>query len=73
VRVRDTRSSSSRREPRRAPLLVRRPGQRCDFCGNLTSTAAVFPGDPASDAVICPRCVERAAQQLTRPGGGDAA
>ncbi|MGC2192267.1 MAG: hypothetical protein WA751_08020 [Candidatus Dormiibacterota bacterium] len=67
--MRETRISSSRRPP----LLVRAPGQRCDFCGRLTSTAAVAVGREPAGTVICPSCVDKAAQQLFRPGGGDAA
>ena len=55
---------------RRPPQLVREPGQRCNFCGALTSTAAVAAGRQGSEAVICPACVEQAALQIRRPGGG---
>ncbi|MGH7642795.1 MAG: hypothetical protein ACRENX_07250 [Candidatus Dormibacteria bacterium] len=71
--VRETRNSGAGRGLRQPPLLVRSPGQRCDFCGSLTSTAAVARGRQPAGVVICPGCVERAAQQLHRPGGGDAA
>jgi hypothetical protein len=71
--VRGTVNSPSTQEHPRMPQLVRGPGRRCDFCGIATTTAAVAAGGDPTQAVICPRCIERAALQLFRPGGGDAA
>ncbi|MGA7088314.1 MAG: hypothetical protein WB116_08595 [Candidatus Dormiibacterota bacterium] len=53
--------------------MIRVPGQRCNFCGALTTSAAVAAGREPTAAVICPSCVDRAALQLLKPGGGDAA
>ena len=71
--MRHTRSSGAKQDLPRSPLLVRGPGQRCDFCGRLTTIAAVAAGREPAGTLICPRCVERAARQIFRPGGGDAA
>ncbi|HVC39063.1 MAG TPA: hypothetical protein VNH20_03675 [Candidatus Dormibacteraeota bacterium] len=71
--LRETRSPRSRRDLRRQPLLVRETGRRCDFCGRLTTTVAVASAPEARGALICPSCIERAARELLRPGGGDAA
>ncbi|HEY6538699.1 MAG TPA: hypothetical protein VI138_06650 [Candidatus Dormibacteraeota bacterium] len=65
-------SSVASRRVGRLPFLVRQPGQRCDFCGSLTPTAVAL-GRTAQGTVICPSCVERAATEVDRPGGGDAA
>jgi hypothetical protein len=66
-----TRNTNSRRS--RLPRLIRVAGQRCNFCGSLTTTAAVAAGREPTATVICPSCVDRAALQLFKPGGGDAA
>jgi hypothetical protein len=71
--VRETWSSGPSRDRRKRPLLVRAPGQRYDFCGSLTTTAAVAVGKVPTGTAICPTCVATAAQQLLRPRGGDAA
>lgn len=54
-------------------MLVREPGQRCDFCSRLTTKTAVAAGHPETGVVICSSCLEQAAAQLLNPGGGDAA
>ncbi|HUY08177.1 MAG TPA: hypothetical protein VMW80_01835 [Candidatus Dormibacteraeota bacterium] len=71
--VREARTSTSTRDRQRRALVVRRPGERCDFCGSLTTTAAVAAATESAGTVICSRCVDTAAQQVFQPGGGDAA
>lgn len=67
-----------RRGPGRPPLpgalrLEREPGVRCDFCGATAEAVAVVASQSRQLVAICSSCLGRAASDLGRTDGGDAA